>query len=228
MTDSYTRYETGVRALLARLGRDHPRSADALVYQQRLHDNLTAARRYGDTETRRAERAEIIDRLNALAQAALGVSFNALCGEGEAPSEAPPVSPSPTSTQAVGPTSGATSPSRAATSWAAISTHPLRLTQPQSHRSSTHRSLSGPIRRNRCPRMPHPPRPRYSAAAGSMRRSPAAALRRHRAAARLPAEPRSHRPHRAGLDQHRARVHRHPHPQERSPARRHQPAQTGR
>lgn len=94
MTDIYTRYETGVRALLARLGRDHTRAAEARVYQQRLHDNLAAARRYGDTETRRAERAEIVDRLNALAQAALGVSFNALCGEGEVPPrEAPPVTP---------------------------------------------------------------------------------------------------------------------------------------
>jgi len=94
MTDSYTRYETGVRALLARLGRDHPRAAEAQVYQQRLHENLAAARRYGDTEARRAERAEIVDRLNALAQAALGVSFNALCDEDEAPSERVPVQPS--------------------------------------------------------------------------------------------------------------------------------------
>jgi hypothetical protein len=93
MTDSYTDYETGVRALLARLGRDHPRTAEAQVYQQRLHENLAATRRYGDTESRRAERAEIVDRLNALAQAALGVRFNALCGEGEAPGEAPPVTP---------------------------------------------------------------------------------------------------------------------------------------
>ena len=93
MTDSYTRYETGVRALLARLGRDHPRTAEAQVYQQRLHENLAATRRYGDTESRRAERAEIVDRLNALAQAALGVSFNALCGESDVPPREAPVTP---------------------------------------------------------------------------------------------------------------------------------------
>jgi hypothetical protein len=40
---------------------------------------LVAARRYGDTETLRAERATVIDRLNELAQETLGVSFNALC-----------------------------------------------------------------------------------------------------------------------------------------------------
>ena len=93
MTDVYTHYEVGLRALLARLDRDDPRYADALVYQQRLLENVTAARRYGDTETRRAERAEIADRLNALALAAVGTSFNDLCGEGEG--AAPPAGPAP-------------------------------------------------------------------------------------------------------------------------------------
>ncbi len=79
MTDVYTPYETGLRALLARLGPNHPRYDDALVYQQRLTENVAAARRYGDTEARRAGRAEIVDRLNALAQQALGLSYNALC-----------------------------------------------------------------------------------------------------------------------------------------------------
>ncbi len=94
MTDAYTRYETGVRALLARLGRDHPRTADVQVCQQRLADNLAAARRHDDTEARRVERAEIIERLNALSQASLGVSFNALCDASKMPSgEAPPAQP---------------------------------------------------------------------------------------------------------------------------------------
>jgi nucleoside phosphorylase len=77
--DSYTRYEAGVRYLLERLGRGHPRYGDALVYQQRLHENLANARRYGDTETRRVERAEIVAHLNDLSLAALRVSFNELC-----------------------------------------------------------------------------------------------------------------------------------------------------
>jgi hypothetical protein len=91
MTDAYTYYEVGVRALLARLDRDDPRYADALVYQHRMLENLAAARRYGDTETRRAERAEVVDRLNALALAAVGTSFNDFCREETgAPGSAPP------------------------------------------------------------------------------------------------------------------------------------------
>ena len=93
MTDVYASYEVGLHALLARLGCDHLRHADALVYQQRMGENLAAARRYGDTESRRADRAEIIDRLNVLAQEALGVAFNALCSEGRVPpGTAPPAS----------------------------------------------------------------------------------------------------------------------------------------
>jgi hypothetical protein len=89
MTDAYTHYEMGLNALLARLDRDDPRYADALVYQHRLRENLAAARRFGDTETRRAERAEVVDRLNALALAAVGTSFNDLCGEGATPPAGP-------------------------------------------------------------------------------------------------------------------------------------------
>ncbi len=76
--DVYTPYEAGLRALLARLGSGHARYTEALTYQQRLTENVAAARRYGDTETRRAERSEIVDRLNALAMEALGVSYSAL------------------------------------------------------------------------------------------------------------------------------------------------------
>ncbi|MCD4738516.1 MAG: hypothetical protein K8R89_04580 [Anaerolineae bacterium] len=74
-------YETGLRALLEQLGRDHQHYTDALVYQQRLVENLAEKRRYGDTETRRAGRAEIIAQLNTLAQETLGTTFNDLCSE---------------------------------------------------------------------------------------------------------------------------------------------------
>ena len=90
MTDVYTPYETGLRALLERLGRDHARYDDALTYQQRLTENLAASRRYGDTEGRRAERAEIVDRLNALALDTLRVSYSALCRSEEEASEVTP------------------------------------------------------------------------------------------------------------------------------------------
>jgi hypothetical protein len=92
MTDVYTSYETGLRALLERLGRDHPRYEEALTYQQRLTDNVQSTRRYGDTEARRAERAEIVDRLNALALETLDASYSALCqSEEKAQGTAPPL-----------------------------------------------------------------------------------------------------------------------------------------
>jgi hypothetical protein len=78
--DPFAGYEAGLEVLMRRLGREHPRFNDVLVFEQRLRELLVAARRYGDTETLRAERATVIDRLNELAQETLGVSFNALCG----------------------------------------------------------------------------------------------------------------------------------------------------
>jgi len=77
--DAFSPYENGIRELLARLGQQHVRHSEALVYQQRLLENITLSRLYGDTDTRKAERAEVIARLNALAQAELQVTFNALC-----------------------------------------------------------------------------------------------------------------------------------------------------
>ncbi|RME51005.1 MAG: hypothetical protein D6796_01865 [Caldilineae bacterium] len=53
--------------LLDRLGKDHPRYSEAMVLQSRLLENIAQSRRYGDTETRRAERAQIVEGLNRLA-----------------------------------------------------------------------------------------------------------------------------------------------------------------
>lgn len=80
LTDPYTHYETAMHTLLARLGKDHPRYNEALIYQQRLDENLEGTRLYGDTETRRAERAEILARLNALTMASLNTVFSELGG----------------------------------------------------------------------------------------------------------------------------------------------------
>lgn len=77
--DNFSRYEAGLNKLQTSLGQSHSRYADFLVYQQRLMENLAQTRRYGDTENRRAERAETIDRLNALSIITTGVSFNKLC-----------------------------------------------------------------------------------------------------------------------------------------------------
>jgi hypothetical protein len=71
-------YRTRLRVLLMRLGTAHPRYADALVYEQRLRENLALTEREGDTETRRAERTAVIDQLNQLAGETLGVSFMSL------------------------------------------------------------------------------------------------------------------------------------------------------
>lgn len=76
--DIYTSYERGVQALLERLDAQHPDRGHALTQQQRLSENIAKARRFGDTEANRSERAIIIDQLNSLAHDALGISFNEL------------------------------------------------------------------------------------------------------------------------------------------------------
>ena len=77
--DDYSRYEIGLHKLLNRMGQDHPRYHETLVYQQRLLENISRSRLYGDTGTRHSDRSEIIGRLNDIALATLGVSFNELC-----------------------------------------------------------------------------------------------------------------------------------------------------
>lgn len=73
-------YEDGLQQLFYRMPPHHARYSDALVYQQRLTENITQAKRLGDTSERRSERTEIIDQLNPLALHVVGQSFNALCG----------------------------------------------------------------------------------------------------------------------------------------------------
>jgi tetratricopeptide (TPR) repeat protein len=84
MADILTSYETGFSLLLKRMGHGHPHYAEALTLQARLLENLGRARRYGDTETNRTERAEVVDMLNSLAMASLGKSFDDLCQESAA------------------------------------------------------------------------------------------------------------------------------------------------
>lgn len=53
--------------------------SDLLVYENRLQENVVREQRYGSTETTRAERTEIVDRLNELTRRAkLNTSFNEL------------------------------------------------------------------------------------------------------------------------------------------------------
>jgi hypothetical protein len=79
VTDVFIRYETGLHRLLERLGSDHPRYVKALALQSRLLENIAQTRQYGDMETRRAERVQILDTLNRLALQTVGVSFNKWC-----------------------------------------------------------------------------------------------------------------------------------------------------
>ena len=77
--DPMASYEAGLQALLARLGPAHPRYNEVLVYEQRLREVIAQSRLYGDTNERSATRNEVISRLNDLALATVGVSFNELC-----------------------------------------------------------------------------------------------------------------------------------------------------
>jgi len=80
-TDFLTSYEVAMHKLLERLGRNHSRYSEALVYERRLHENIAATRRYKNTSEREAARLEVIDQLNSLALETIGVSFNELCRE---------------------------------------------------------------------------------------------------------------------------------------------------
>jgi hypothetical protein len=79
-SDVYSVYEIGMRQLLHRLGQNHSLHLEVLVYHQRLFENVTQSRRHGDTDARKAERSEIINRLNQIALSTLGISFSELCG----------------------------------------------------------------------------------------------------------------------------------------------------
>ncbi len=79
--DSFSAYEISVHRLLVRMGQNHPRYVEALGYQDRLRDNIGRSRRFGDTNLRQADRAEIIEQLNKLSLSVIGILFNELCQE---------------------------------------------------------------------------------------------------------------------------------------------------
>lgn len=77
--DYFDRYESGLKVLLERLGANHPRYGETLTYEQRLRENIRTVELFGDSESRRQERANVIVLLNELTRSILGVSFNDLC-----------------------------------------------------------------------------------------------------------------------------------------------------
>ena len=95
MTDILSSYEQGLERLLQALGREHPRYVEALTLQTRLRENITATRRYGDTETRRSERAQVIESINRLAIDTTDARLDEWCRPQQAEREAQqrPVSP---------------------------------------------------------------------------------------------------------------------------------------
>jgi uncharacterized protein (UPF0147 family) len=90
VSDQFTPYETGLTKLLEQLEKEHPLYTNALVFQQRLTEDIATARTHGDTEALRHQRSRTIYELNRLAQDTLNVSFNDLC-PGLPPSPPSPV-----------------------------------------------------------------------------------------------------------------------------------------
>ncbi len=74
-SDPYAHYLAGMRYLLHTLGPTHPQFKDALVFRQRLEENIGRARLYGDNSDASSQRNEIIAYLNELALATCGMPF---------------------------------------------------------------------------------------------------------------------------------------------------------
>lgn len=75
MTDVFSRYEDRLDELTKQIPQDDPSYTELLTLGARLQENIDQFRRYGDTETRRAERAQILDSLNRLTLAVMGEAF---------------------------------------------------------------------------------------------------------------------------------------------------------
>jgi hypothetical protein len=73
--DLYSVYEQGLEKLTGQVGPN----LELLTYEQRLRENISQTRRYGDTPNRAAQRSEIIEQLNLFSLQMIGQSFNELC-----------------------------------------------------------------------------------------------------------------------------------------------------
>jgi len=71
--------EEALEQLMDRLGREHPRYADAQTLYFRLHRNMYETQLYGASAERRVERTEIVYGLNNFALTVLSSSFFDLC-----------------------------------------------------------------------------------------------------------------------------------------------------
>ncbi len=73
----YAAYETALETLKIRLGLQHPRINEFHIYEQRLRENIYR-RRFGDNDTLKSERNEVVTLLNELAMETVNTSFNDL------------------------------------------------------------------------------------------------------------------------------------------------------
>jgi len=77
--DEFTPYERGLEGLLKQINRSDPRYKDAVILQMRLEENIARARLYGDSDSLKSERFQILGTLNQFAQETIGVPFDELC-----------------------------------------------------------------------------------------------------------------------------------------------------
>lgn len=78
--DPFPAYKAGLRKLLRALGRRPDRYRQVLTHQLRLIENIAREQLYGSTESTRAERAEIVHRLDEITLETRDQSFLELCG----------------------------------------------------------------------------------------------------------------------------------------------------
>jgi len=89
--DYYTRYENGVKLLLERIGREHPRFREASILRARLKENISRAKHLGENHTVNTDRYDILYSLDDISLEILNISFDELCKE--ASRSAPPEKP---------------------------------------------------------------------------------------------------------------------------------------
>lgn len=72
-------YEAALNVLGDMLRRSNPAAhSDFCVFEQRLRENIAETKRYGDTDSLRADRARILDSLNDIALRTIGKRFGEL------------------------------------------------------------------------------------------------------------------------------------------------------
>jgi len=93
--DEFLLYEFAIELLVGKAKQiGHAAYNDLLTFEQRLRDNIRKARLYGDPEGLKAERAEIVNRLNPISIQIEGKSFNQLLSQ-MAPPHLPSALPTP-------------------------------------------------------------------------------------------------------------------------------------